>query len=326
MKHLPFLEFFEKSQCILGEGAVIERLRRNSEFDLDPHIVNSAFIYDPEKRAAISGIYRQYLDIGCRYNLPLLISTPTWRASRERIERAGYGKTDVNGDNFRFLDGMRKSYGEYASKVVICGLLSCRGDAYNESEALSSKTAHRFHSWQAKKLAEAGVDFLLAATLPALGEATGLATALAATGKPYMISFVLRSEGTLLDGTPVKDAISKIDTDVKPKPIAFMANCTHAAVFKSAILHDTHSSSRVRKRVTGLLANTAELEPEELNNSEKLIEEDPQIFGKSVASLHGELGMKILGGCCGTDERHIDNLAKRLLKDLKNARNDSRTY
>jgi homocysteine S-methyltransferase len=78
--------------------------------------------------------------------------------------------------------------------------------------------------------------------------------------------------------------------------------------------------------VTGLLANTAELEPEELNNSEKLIEEDPQIFGKSVASLHGELGMKILGGCCGTDERHIDNLAKRLLKDLKNAKSDSRTY
>jgi homocysteine S-methyltransferase len=326
MKHLPFPEFFEKSQCILGEGAVIERLRRDSEFDLDPHIVNSAFIYIPGKRAAISGIYRQYLDIGFKYDLPLLISTPTWRASRERIEKAGYQKTDVNGDNFRFLDGMRKSYGDYANKVVICGLLSCRGDAYNQSEALTSKDAHRFHSWQANKLAEAGVDFLFAATLPALSEATGLATALAATGKPYMISFVLRSEGTLLDGTPFKDAISKIDTDVKPKPIAFMANCTHAAIFKSAIMHDTYSSSRVRKRVAGLFANTAELEPEELDNSEKLVEEDPQTFGESVASLHGELGMKILGGCCGTDERHIDNLAKQLLKDLKNARSDSRTY
>ncbi|MEJ2731541.1 MAG: homocysteine S-methyltransferase family protein [Deltaproteobacteria bacterium] len=326
MKQLPFPEFFEKSQCILGEGAVIERLRRKGEFELDPHIVNSAFIYDPGKRAAISGIYRQYLDIGFRYNLPLLISTPTWRASRERIEKAGYKKTDVNADNFRFLDAMRKSYGKYAGKVVICGLLSCRGDAYNQSEALSSKDAYRFHSWQANKLAGAGVDFLLAATLPALSEATGLATALAATGKPYMISFVLRSEGTLLDSTPLKDAISKIDTDVKPKPIAFMANCTHASIFKSAIIHDTHSSSRVRKRVAGLLANTAKLEPEELDNSEKLVEEDPLTFGKSMASLHGELGLKILGGCCGTDERHIDNLAKRIFKDLKNGRNNSRAY
>jgi homocysteine S-methyltransferase len=315
VKHLPFPEFFEKSQCILGEGAVIERLRRNSQFDLDPHIVNSAFIYDKDKRAALSGIYRQYLDIGLKYNLPLLLSTPTWRASRERIEKAGYEKTDVNGDNFRFLDGIRKSYGHYANKIVICGLLSCRGDAYNQSEALTANDAHEFHSWQANRLAETGVDFLLAATLPALSEATGLATALAATGKPYIISFVLRSEGTLLDSTPLKDAISIIDTDVNPTPIAYMANCTHASIFKSAMMHDINSSATVRKRVEGLLANTAALNPEELDDSEELVEEDPQIFGKSVASLHGELGLKILGGCCGTDGRHIDNLANRLVSD-----------
>ncbi|MGD1987553.1 MAG: homocysteine S-methyltransferase family protein, partial [Desulfobacterales bacterium] len=291
----------------------IERLRRNSAFELDPHIVNSAFIYEPQKRAALSGIYRQYLDIGRKYNLPLLLSTPTWRASRERIKNAGYEKKDVNGDNFRFFDEMRQSYGDYAHKIVICGLLSCRGDAYNQSEALSSKDARRFHSWQADRLAEAGVDFLLAATLPALSEALGLATALAATGKPYIMSFVFRAAGTLLDGTPLKEAISIIDDNIDPKPLAFMANCTHASIFKSAMLHDTHSSSTVRQRVVGLLANTAALDPEELNDSEELVEEDPQAFGKAVAGLHDELGMKILGGCCGTDDRHIDNLAKRLV-------------
>ena len=312
MKYLPFPEFFEKSQCILGEGAVIERLRRNSEFELDPDIVNSAFIYEKDRSAAISGIYRQYLDIGLKYNLPLLLSTPTWRASRGRIAKAGYEKMDVNGDNFRFLDGMRKSFGEYANKVVICGLLSCCGDAYNQAEALTSKDAHEFHSWQANKLAEAGVDFLLAATLPAFSEATGLAKALAATGKPYIMSFLFRPEGTMLDGTPLKDSISIIDTDIRPKPLAYMANCTHASIFKAAMMHDTNSSAVVRKRVVGLLANTAALNPEELDDSEELVEEDPQIFGQSVANLYGELGMKILGGCCGTDDRHIDNLAKRL--------------
>jgi len=157
------------------------------------------------------------------------------------------------------------------------------------------------------------VDFLLAATLPALSEATGLATALAATGKPYIMSFVFRSEGTMLDGTPLKDAVSRIDTEVNPKPVAFMANCTHASIFKNAMLHDSNSSAAVRKRVVGLLANTAALDPEELDDSEVLVEEDPQVFGKSVAGLQGELGMKILGGCCGTDDRHIENLAKRLV-------------
>jgi S-methylmethionine-dependent homocysteine/selenocysteine methylase len=323
VKHLSFAEFFEKSGCILGEGAVIERLRRNSEFDLDPYIVNSAFIYDKNKHNAIYEIYRQYFDIGYKYNLPMLISTPTWRASRERIEKAGYEKKDVNADNFRFLDEMRKSYGEYAHKIVICGLLSCRGDAYDQAEALATSEAREFHAWQANRLAEAGVDFLYAATLPALSEATGLAKALAATGKPYMISFVLRSEGTLLDGTPLKDAIDTIDTDVDPKPIAYMANCTHASIFKTAILHEINSSSFVRKRIAGLLANTAALEPEALDNSEELVEEDPQSFGKSMASLHGELGMKILGGCCGTDDRHIDNIAKQLIKEIKDARDNT---
>lgn len=311
MTHLHFPEFLKNAKCILGEGAVIERLRRDSEFELDPEIVNSAFIYDNRKRDALAGIYRQYLDIGRKYDLPLLLSTPTWRASRERIAKAGYETMDVNGDNFRFFDEMRKSYGNYADKIVICGLLSCRGDAYNQAEALSSDDARAFHAWQAGKLAEAGVDFLLAATLPALSEAVGLATALAATGMPYIISFIFRAEGTLLDGTPLKDAISRIDTDVDPKPLAYMSNCTHASIFRNGIMHATNSSSTVRKRVIGLLANTAALEPEELDNSKELVEEDPQVFGQTVAGLH-ELGIKILGGCCGTDDRHIDCLAQRL--------------
>jgi len=312
MTHLHFPEFLKNAKCILGEGAVIERLRRDSEFELDPEIVNSAFIYDSRKRDALAGIYRQYLDIGCKYDLPLLLSPPTWRASRERIAKAGYETKDVNGDNFRFFDEMRKSYGNYADKIVICGLLSCRGDAYNQAEALSADDARAFHAWQAGKLAEAGVDFLLAATLPALSEAVGLATALAATGMPYIISFIFRAEGTLLDGTPLKDAISRIDTDVDPKPLAYMSNCTHASIFRNGIMHATNSSSTVRKRVIGLLANTAALEPKELDDSKELVEEDPQVFGQTVAGLQGELGMKILGGCCGTDGRHIDCLAQRL--------------
>jgi S-methylmethionine-dependent homocysteine/selenocysteine methylase len=316
MNQTSFPAFFEQSPIILGEGAVIERLRRNTDFELDPFIVNSAFIYDPEKRYALETIYRQYLDVGFNYDLPLLLSTPTWRAGQKRIAAAGYEGTDVNGDNFRFLDALRTSYGVYAQKVVICGLLSCQGDAYNPKEALEIDVAYEFHTWQAMNLSEAGVDFLLAATLPALSEATGLALALAATGKPYIVSFVIRPEGTLLDGTPLKDAIATIDATVTPRPIAYLVNCTHASIFRSAILHEVNSSSLVRERLVGLLANTAALNPEELDNSNGLVAEEPEIFGQTVAGLYGELGMKILGGCCGTDHRHIRHLAKQLTSNI----------
>jgi homocysteine S-methyltransferase len=312
MNPTPFSEFLQRHPCILSEGAVIERLRRNTDVELDPLIVNSAFVYREPHRSAIETIYRQYLDIGQRHRLPLMLSTPTWRASRERIEAAGYGDRDVNADNFRFLDALRVSYGEYAANVAICGLLSCRGDAYNPSQALSIAEAFEFHSWQAAKLSRAGVDFLLAATLPALSEATGLARAMAATGSPYIVSFVLRPEGTLLDGTPLKDAIAAIDADVTPRPLAYLSNCTHASNFKRAWLHDANSSAVVRARVIGLLANTAALNPEELDNSDALVSEAPEIFGRSLAELYTQFGLKILGGCCGTDETHIGQLAQRL--------------
>jgi homocysteine S-methyltransferase len=308
----PFSDFLKQSKFILGEGAVIERLRRNSDCELDPHIVNSGFIYHAAKRAALEAICRQYLDIGFRHDLPLLLSTPTWRASRERIAAAGLAGIDVNGDNCRFLEALRRRYGGYARKVVICGLLSCRGNAYDPAEALAAADAHAFHAWQATMLSQAEVDFLLAATLPALSEAMGLASAMAATGKPYIISFVARPEGTLLDGTPLKDAVAIIDAATHPPPLAHMVNCTHASIFRAALRHEVNSSPLVRDRIVGLLANTAALSPEELDGRTGLAEEDPDVFGRSVAGLHGEFGLKILGGCCGTDDRHIRCLATGL--------------
>ena len=81
MDTINFASFLERAPCILGEGAVIERLRRNSGFELDPHIVNSAFIYEEHKRAALTTIYRGYLDVGREFDLPMMLSTPTWRAT-----------------------------------------------------------------------------------------------------------------------------------------------------------------------------------------------------------------------------------------------------
>lgn len=297
---------------ILGEGAVIERLRRTPGIELDEHVVNSALIYEQAGHAALTTIYRQYLETGQRCGLPLVLSTPTWRAGRERIAAAGLAGRDLNGDNSRFLFELRDSFGDYARQVAICGLMSCRGDAYKPAEAMSAEAAAQFHTWQAQALAMAGVDFLLAATLPALSEALGLAQVQAATGLPYLISFVARPSGTLLDGTPLKTAIATIDAAVSPRPLAYLINCTHASIFLSALLHEHNSSPLVRERIIGLLANTAALSPEELDESSELHEEAPEIFGSSVAALHHELGMKILGGCCGTDNRHIDSLADKL--------------
>jgi homocysteine S-methyltransferase len=307
-----FQKLLETSPLILGEGAVIERLRRMPDIRLDEHVVNSALIYDDRGRSALTEICRQYLAIGRSHGLPLLLSTPTWRAGHGRIAAAGLAGRDLNGDNFRFLDALRREQGDFGKKVIISGLMSCKGDAYKPEEALDATEACDFHAWQAETLAAAGVDLLLAATLPALSEAVGLAQAQAATGLPYLVSFVARPDGTLLDGTPLKVAIAAIDSQASPPPLAYLVNCTHASVFRRAVSHERNSSPHVRERVIGLFANTAALSPEELDNSTELVEEAPETFGADVAALHKELNLKVLGGCCGTDNRHIDCLARRL--------------
>jgi homocysteine S-methyltransferase len=318
MMPLPTLpDFLQRHPYILGEGAVIERLRRQPATKLDPHLVNSAFIYDEVSRRPMEAIYREYLQIGRDHQLPMILTAPTWRASAQNIAAAGFGDRAVNADNLRLLQELRSQSGTYAKQVLIGGLIGCRGDAYRPDEALSTEKAHEFHTWQTEQLTQGGADFLLGITLPALTEAIGLAQAMAGTRCPYLISFVVRPTGTLLDGTKLTDAISTIDSKASPRPTGFLINCTHPDLARAALFHPVNCSATVRQRIIGLLANTAALSPEDLDGREELVEEEPARFAAAMMGLHRDSGLKILGGCCGTDDRHIRALAGLLSQSYR---------
>lgn len=312
--HPPaFPDYLRQHPVILGEGAIIERLRRNPATPLDPHLVNSAFLYHPDRRELLAGLYRQYLAIGRAHDLPLLMSAPTWRANAPNIAAAGYGADEVNGDNVRWLQSLRAETGAYAAKVVIAGMIGSRGDAYRPDPAFDRREARLFHAWQAERLAAAAPDFLLGITQPALEEALGLAGAIAATGRPGVISFVVQPNGTLLDGTLLATAIARIDAAVTPAPVGYLLNCTHPDFALAALLQPANTSPELRSRLLGLLGNTAALSPEELDGREQLVGAEPEAFAAAMLRLHEATGLKILGGCCGTDDRHIRALARLLV-------------
>jgi homocysteine S-methyltransferase len=312
---MHFAQAVQLEPFILFEGAVIERLRRDPAARLDPHILHAGLIYDPGGRQALEHIYRSYLDAGRDNASPMVILTPTWRANPERLELAGFGQSNtVNRDGYRFLNALRDTYGSYARSIWIGGLMGCRGDAYKPEEALSAARAHRFHIMQAHTLAEAGVDFLMGATLPAQSEALGMASAMAETGLPYVLSFVVRPGGTLLDGTCLHEAIGQIDARVKPCPLAYMVNCVHPSVFASAL--EVEHGVGVRARILGLQANTSAKPPEELDNSPCLESEAPDSFAEAMVRLRAVYGIKALGGCCGTDDRHIACIARRVAQQV----------
>ena len=303
--------FLEDAAFILTEGSIYERLRRHASLESDPYLAHASLVYDVSAAEVLAQVHREYLDVGQHHGVPMIALTDTWRASRERIERSRFSGYAVNQDNARFLCGLRDEYPAEAAPVLIAGLLGCRGDAYRPEEALSQDEAAAFHAPQVQALAETAVDFLMASTLPAFSEALGLATALAETNRPYTLSFVLRPQGTLLDGTPLRRAISEIDNAVARPPMGYFINCVHPTVLEAAL-----TAGRIdddARRLIGFQANTSARSPEELVTLADLETEDPTAFAAAMAHVHQRFGIAILGGCCGTDTRHIDAIARACL-------------
>lgn len=307
---MKFHAIIGSNPFIVAEGSVIERIKRETGYHLDPDIANAGMVYDENGAAILASIYREYIETAKPFDLPIVILTPTWRASGERLERAGFLGKDVNRDCFEFLARVRDGYGMYAEKILVGGILSCRGDAYNTADALDADEAQAYHAYQVGRLASAGVDFLLASTIPASKEAAGMAAVMAECGLPYIISFIIRPSGKLLDGTPLVEAIAEIDVSVSPQPTAYMLNCVHPANARRTIAAGPNNSAQLKSRLIGLQGNASRMSPEELDGRVELDADPPERWARAMLSLHDDFDMRILGGCCGTDNRHIARLVE----------------
>ena len=197
-------------------------------------------------------------------------------------------------------------------EMYIGGLMGCRGDAYTGEDALSESEARAFHQWQANLFRKAKVDFLYAGIMPTLPEATGMAQAMSETGLPYIISFTIQKSGRLIDGTTISDAILSIDHSVDAKPICYMTNCVHPSIVYEALSQPFNKNSTVENRFLGIQANTSPLSYAELDHSPDLKCSEPIPFAEDMLKLRGISKIKIFGGCCGTDNRHMEQIALRL--------------
>lgn len=305
-----FTSFIASGAPALAEGAVVERLRRDPRFTLDPDILNGGLIYDAAGRARLADIHRDYFAAAATQNLPLLAFADSWRCSADRIAKSRFADKTPNQDNVAFLRELRKSVAG-AQKIFIGGLVGPAGDAYRPAEALSRRAARIHHQKQIDALAEAGADFLMLATAPAVEEALGVAEAMSATDRPYLISFVIRRSGHVLDGVELGAAIEKIDAESPRPPLGFAVNCVHAHVLEQALAAMQANHAAATKRLLLFQANTADREVEELDEAAELIGEAPEVFAQNLARLRKNHRLRILGGCCGTDAAHLAALARR---------------
>ncbi len=307
MFEMTLQDLIAAGEFVLTEGSIYELLRRNPSVELDPDVAHAALIYDPPAAEFLKNIHRAYLEIAVRHGLPALAFTDTWRANQERIDRSRFRGLPVNEDNAQLLCDIRD---QCDTPVFVGGLIGCKGDAYKPAEALSSDDARAFHRPQIDSLVNGQVDFLFAATLPSLSEAKGIAMAMAETEVPYTISFVVRPQGTLLDGTPVDQMVDELDAAVTRPPLGYYVNCVHPQVVLQAC--DSGMANSLRTRFIGLQANSSPLSPEELNGMVELQTETPARLATLILEAARRCRLSILGGCCGTDTTHMEHLASKL--------------
>jgi homocysteine S-methyltransferase len=310
---MRFDKFVKNASFALSEGSVYERLRRHPSIEFDPYIFHASLIYDDRAILILEGVHREYVDVGKKHHLPILTMTDTWRSNQERVSLSNFKSHKVNQDNAKFMLGLRESYGSFAESIFIAGQIGPRGDAYKPEEALSKFQAESFHHAQLEAFAETNVDLLYAATLPALSEAQGIAVAMSKFDLPYMLSFVIRPEGTLLDGTPLGEAMDIIDNSVLTPPTGYAVNCVHPKIFASGMSALEGQNKMYSRRILGYQANTANLRPEEIDGSVELITEEPSVLADLMVDSYQSFRTLFLGGCCGTDTRHIEQLAEKFM-------------
>ena len=256
--------------------------------------------------AALRKYFRTYADLAQRLGTGLILESATWRASADWGRKLGYSPRDMhkaNREAVGLLAGIRSEFPE--ARTVISGCIGPRGDGYNPAQRMTERAAEDYHCEQIDVFADSPADLVTAITMNYVEEAIGIARAARKAGMPAVISFTVETDGRLPTGQPLPEAIEQVDAATLRHPSYYMINCAHPTHF--AHLLDKKS---VWKRVCGVRANASRKSHAELNEAPELDSGDPQELGGQYAALKRRLPqLNVMGGCCGTDHRHVEQMA-----------------
>ena len=287
----------------ITDGGIETTLIFHEGLDL-PLFAAFDLLKDPAGTAALRSYYEPYVALASEAGAGLVLESPTWRASPRWAAELGYSLADLERVNRRAIELMeeiREAHPELRGPVVISGCVGPQGDGYQPAELLSAAAAEEYHSTQIGTLAGTAADMVAAITMTYVDEALGVTRAAQAAGIPVSISFTLETDGRLPSGQPLAEAVEQVDAETDGAPAYYMINCAHPTHFDHVL-----GEGAWRERIRGLRANASTMSHAELDEAEQLDEGDPADLGARYAALHADLPeLNVLGGCCGTDHRHV---------------------
>ena len=264
--------------------------------------------------------FRTYGELARTFSTGLILETATWRANPDWGEKLGYSGealAEMNRKSVRLLEDIRNEYETNRTPVVISGCIGPRGDGYLPDTAMSEGEAEDYHRMQIETFADTAADLVTAITMNYAEEAVGIARAAKQVHMPVVISFTVETDGNLPTGQPLADAIRRVDDATSWYPAYFMINCAHPSHFYHVLRGEEPWAARIR----GLRANASKMSHAELNEASQLDAGDPTELGQGYAALrtHKLKRLNVMGGCCGTDHRHVEQIAIACLPTFRGA-------
>jgi S-methylmethionine-dependent homocysteine/selenocysteine methylase len=269
--------------------------------------------------AALRRYYARYAAMARANGLGFILESPTWRASADWGAKLGYSADElaaINRQSIALMVELRERFETGRSPMVISGCVGPRGDGYDPGHVMSPNAAAAYHAEQIRVFAKTDADMVTAITMTNVNEAIGVTRAAQAAGMPVAISFTLETDGKLPTGQTLRHAIEEVDAVTKRGPVYFMVNCAHPTHFDQTLKDGEVWMSRVR----GLRANASKRSHQELNDAPDLDSGNPVELGAEYRDLVSRFPhINVLGGCCGTDHRHVQEISNSCKRVARSA-------
>lgn len=259
----------------------------------------------------IRNYYLDYIRLARKYGYGFILESPTWRASLGWGKMLGYNADELNSINIKAIDLLQTIKNNNPDiPMIVSGCIGPHGDGYVVRKKMSVDEAENYHSHQIKSFKCNGADIATAMTMTYAEEAIGITIAAQNVDLPIVISFTVETDGKLPSGQSLKAAIKQVDKATKGGPAYYMINCAHPEHFTDIL----EAGSDWMLRIRGLRCNASKCSHAELDEAERLDEGNPEELGRAIASLNNNHPqLTVLGGCCGTNHRHLEEICKALL-------------
>jgi S-methylmethionine-dependent homocysteine/selenocysteine methylase len=299
LEHRPFLTDSGLETTLIFKQAI----------DL-PSFAAFVLLETPDGRRRLRDYFERHADLARNADCGFIAEAPTWRANPDWARGLGYDSRALDAINqsaITLLADLRDGDGRDRGEYLISGCIGPRGDGYDASREISPEEAERYHAEQIASFARTQADLVSALTITNTAEAIGITRAARKAGMPVVISFTLETDGRLPSGERLGEAIMSVDALTDHGPAYYMINCAHPTHLELALEADGRWLGRLR----GFRANASRRSHAELDAATELDDGNPRELAREYAALTARFPeLTILGGCCGTDERHIEQIAR----------------